>query len=101
MVVVDATSECLCQPMLAVNMACGHGAPPGLTKGALLSVFGLVLYFVLLAVPFGLLYGGWLTFPPPAAFFQRIYEPCLYQRLAMGIRWIRCPPPHEVLPQGL
>ncbi len=61
---VDATTDCLCHPMTPINMACGPDAPAGLTRGALVSVAGLLGYFILLAVGFGLLYGGYLTFPP-------------------------------------
>lgn len=97
MVVVDGASECLCQPMIAVNMACGHGAPPGLTKGALLSIFGLVIFFVLLAVPFGLIYGGFLGTPTAAA-YQKIYAPCPYLRFAVGYRWLKCEYPYNQYP---
>lgn len=101
---VDATSECLCHPMTSINMACGPGAPSGLTRGAILSVLGLVGFCTLVAVGFGLLYGGFLIFPQPLSGTipgDQIYLPCLYLRNALMYKWVQCPPPYNNLPQGL
>jgi hypothetical protein len=99
---MDSTQDCLCHPMTAINMACSAGAPPGLSRGALLSLGGLLGYFVLLAVGFGLLYGGYLPAPPPLAGTlagDSIYVPCLTLKLSFfrTDANFKCPPPYDNL----
>jgi hypothetical protein len=98
----DAASDCLCQPMTPINMACGADAPPGLTRGAMLSVGGLLGFFVLVAVGFGLLYGGGVPFPPAMWGTQsgdQIYTMCFSFKVALKLNdpSFQCPWPFDNL----
>jgi len=102
-IAMDTAADCLCHPITAINMACSPDAPRGLSRGAILSVVGLLAYFLLLALGFGLVYGGFLPFPQPragTAAGDEIYVPCIIYKFGvmLGHKEFVCPPPYNNLP---
>ena len=100
-VAIDSATDCLCHPMTPINMSCGPNVPPALARGAMLAMLGLLGYFVLLAVGFGLIYGGFLAFPPPGwgtLSGDQIYVQCLFYKYGFQLQSFSCPAPYNNLP---